>query len=134
MNAAIRTIRMVLAGAALSLLAPAVSAHHSPASYDLTKRTTLTGVIRRAMFRNPHGHVVLTVRVGNRTEDWQVETSAANLLRRRGWVFSKFAPGATVTVYGHLNKTLPRVIYVREARFGDGTFFGDREGNDKALD
>lgn len=134
MNAAIRTIRLVLAGAGLSLIAPAVSAHHSPASYDLTKRTTLTGVVKQAMFRNPHGHVVLTVRVGNRTEEWQVETSAANLLRRRGWVFTKFAPGARVTVYGHLNKTLPRVIYVREARFGDGTFFGDKEGNDKALD
>ncbi|OYU45408.1 MAG: hypothetical protein CFE44_07670 [Burkholderiales bacterium PBB4] len=109
-------------------------AHHSPASFDITKRTTVTGVIKKAMFRNPHGSMVLTVKNGKKTEEWDVETSAANLLRRRGWVFAKFAPGATVTVYVHLNKTVPKMIYVREARFADNTFFGDKEGNDKALD
>lgn len=117
------------------LAAPAVvQAHHSPASFDLTRRTTLTGVIHQSQFRNPHGRMLLDVRTGNRVVRWEVETSAANLLRRRGWVFSRFRAGTTVTVYGHLNKTVPNYIYVREARFADGTFFGDSEGNDQALD
>lgn len=119
--------------AALPAGAP-VFAHHSPASFDLTKRTEVTGVIKQAMFRNPHGKMVLSVKVGSRVDSWEVETSAANLLRRRGWDFSKFKPGATVTVFGHLNKTLPRNIYVREVRFANGLFYGDKEGNDKALD
>ncbi|MCC6480999.1 MAG: hypothetical protein IT554_01130 [Sphingomonadaceae bacterium] len=128
-----RIISGVLAAFGLAFAAPAL-AHHSPASFDLTKRTTMSGVIQQAMFRNPHGKMVLNVKVGNAVEKWEVETSAANLLRRRGWNFTKFRPGASITVYGHLNKTLPRNIYVREVRFADGTFFGDKEGNDKALD
>lgn len=125
---------MVAAGLALAVPAATVFAHHSPASYDLTKRTNITGTIKQAMFRNPHGKMVVDVKVGNRVESWNVETSAANLLRRRGWDFSKFKPGASVTIYGHLNKTVKQDIYIREVRFSDGTFYGDKEGNDKALD
>lgn len=125
---------LVAAGIAVATASTPAIAHHSPASYDITKRTTLTGVIKEAMFRNPHGKMVVEVKNGAKVESWDVETSAANLLRRRGWDFSKFRPGATITIYGHLNKTLPRVIYIREVRFADGTFFGDKDGNDKALD
>lgn len=105
-------------------------AHHSPASYDLTKRSAITGTIKTAMFRNPHGRIVLMVG----KEQWKVETSAANLLRRRGWDFRKFRPGTKVTLYGHMNKTIKNDFYVREVKFADGAFFGDKEGNDKALD
>jgi hypothetical protein len=35
---------------------------------------------------------------------------------------------------GHLNKENPREIYIREIQFEDGTLFGDKGGNDAALD
>ncbi len=132
----INAVRGVVVAAGLALAVPAVTAfaHHSPAAYDLTKRSTITGTIKQAMFRNPHGKMVVDVKVGNRVESWAVESSAANLLRRRGWDFSKFKPGTTITIYGHLNKTIKNDIYVREVKFADGTFYGDKEGNDKALD
>jgi Family of unknown function (DUF6152) len=125
---------VITAGLALAVPASAVFAHHSPASYDLTKRTAITGTLKQALFRNPHGKMIVDVKVGNRVQSWNVETSAANLLRRRGWDFSKFKPGATITIYGHLNKTIKQDIYVREAKFADGVLYGDKDGNDKALD
>lgn len=105
------------------------------ASYDITRRVSVSGEVKEAFFRNPHGHVVLIVTdARGRTTEWQIETSAANLLRRRGWVFSKVKPGVQATFTGHPNKTVQRDVYLREIRFSDGTVFGDQGGNDKALD
>lgn len=117
-----------------SSVAPA-TAHHSPAAFDLTVRTSISGVLREATFRNPHGHLSLDVtNAQGRVQTWTIETSAANLLRRRGWDFSKIRPGMRVTIVGHPNKTVPFNIYTREVRMADGTVFGDRYGNDTALD
>ncbi len=121
--------------ALLALGSAGVSAHHSPAAYDITVRTSKTGVVKEVSFRNPHG--LITMSVTNEkgvVEEWSVETSAANLLRRRGWEFSRVTPGAKVTVTGHLNKEVPQNIYIREIKLEDGTVFGDKGGNDNALD
>ena len=124
-----------LALPALVALAIPASAHHSPASYDITRRVTITGTVASAYFRNPHGHITLEVRdAQGRVSEWSIETSAANLLRRRGWVFSKVGTGVTGTFVGHPNKTVPRDIYLREIRLTDGTMFGDKGGSDQALD
>ena len=110
-------------------------AHHSPAAYDITTRTSKTGVIQDVSFRNPHGHITLLVtNEKGQIEEWSVEMSAANLLRRRGWEFSQVVPNLKVTVMGHLNKEVPRDIYIREIKLPDGTVFGDKGGNDNALD
>jgi hypothetical protein len=121
--------------AAATLAAFAVQAHHSPAAWDVTKRNSVTGVVKDASFRNPHGEIKLMVTNDKgQVEEWRIETSAANLLRRRGWDFSRVTPGLKVTVTGHLNKEVPREIYIREIQFEDGTHFGDKGGNDAALD
>ena len=123
-----------LAIPALAFAIPAI-AHHSPASYDTTRRVQIQGTVQSAAFRNPHGHIVVQVRdARGRTSEWRVETSAANLLRRRGWVFSQVRTGVTGTFIGHPNKTVPRDIYLREIAFTDGTRFGDKGGNDNVLD
>lgn len=130
-----KTLMMALATAGVFSIAAPLSAHHSPASWDITKRTNITGEVKDAYFRNPHGHITLLVKdAKGRVTEWQIEASAANLLRRRGWEFSKIKPGLNATFIGHPNKTEPRALYLREVRFEDGTGFGDKEGNDKALD
>lgn len=121
--------------AVVAVAAAAAHAHHSPAAWDVTKRSSVKGVVKDASFRNPHGEMRLVVTNDKgKAEEWRVETSAANLLRRRGWDFSKVKPGMTIEVTGHLNKEQPREIYIREIRFEDGTAFGDKGGNDSALD
>jgi hypothetical protein len=131
----IRQLVQAAAVAALTLGTVAVHAHHSPAAWEITKRNSVTGVVKDASFRNPHGQITLAVtNEQGQTEEWRVETSAANLLRRRGWDFSKVVPGVKIRVVGHLNKEQPREIYIREIHFEDGTVFGDKGGNDAALD
>lgn len=119
----------------MGLSAVSVHAHHSPAAWEITQRSSVSGEVKEASFRNPHGLLKLAVRNDKgETEEWHVETSAANLLRRRGWDFAKVTPGIKIKVVGHLNKEQPRQIYIREIHFEDGTVFGDKGGNDAALD
>lgn len=125
---------MALAGT-IAVIAVSASAHHSPASYNVNKRVEVKGVVKTAFFRNPHGHVTLIVTdAKGKKAEWSLETSAANLLRRRGWTFSKVKAGVNATFIGHPNKTVPRDVYIREIRFADGTVFGDKGGSDQALD
>jgi hypothetical protein len=127
-------LRAAFVGGVL-MVAGAVQAHHSPAAWDVTKRNSIKGVVKEASFRNPHGEIKLTVTNDKgQTEEWRIETSAASLLRRRGWDFSRITPGTPITATGHLNKETPRELYLREVQFQDGTGFGDKGGNDAALD
>lgn len=110
-------------------------AHHSAVSWILEKRISITGKVKVVAFRNPHGHMEVTV-VDSKgaSSDWSVETSAMNLLIRRGWKPGLIHVGDTVTVIGHPNKTQPNEIYMREIKLADGTSFGDPEGKDQQLD
>lgn len=127
--------KLALIALPLAAIAIPAWAHHSPASYDTTRRVQIQGAVQTAFFRNPHGHIELQVKdARGKVATWQIETSAANLLRRRGWVFSKVKQGVTGTFVGHPNKTVPNDIYLREIVFSDGTRFGDKGGNDNVLD
>jgi hypothetical protein len=127
---------MVIAAAALLpvLFNPAL-AHHSAVTWDLTQRVSITGTVKVVLFRNPHGHLeVLVAKADNSTETWNVETSAMNILVRRGWKFDQVHVGDKLTVIGHPNKTLPLELYARELHLEDGQVFGDPTGKDAALD
>ena len=104
-------------------------------AWDVTTRISKTGMVKEVSFRNPHGQLILMVtNEKGQIEEWLIETSAANLLRRRGWIFSKVTPDIKIRVVGHPNKEQSRQIYAREFHFEDGSFFGDQGGNDAALD
>jgi hypothetical protein len=110
-------------------------AHHSAAQWDLSKRIEVSGVVKVVKFRNPHGHLELEVTgKKGKQEVWGVETSAINLLVRRGWKISQVKVGDKVTVKGHPHKSEAQQIYMREIKLPDGRSFGDPTGQDKALD
>lgn len=117
-------------------LSMGASAHHSAAAYDLERRIEIKGEVVRAMFRNPHGTLRLknTVSEGYDHDVWEIETAAANLLRRRGWDFREVKRGMKVTVTGHATKDGSNHLYLREIYFEDGRVFGDPDGQDKSLD
>jgi hypothetical protein len=110
-------------------------AHHSAAQWDLGRRITVAGTVALVQFRNPHGRLQMTVRdAQGKVVVWQVETSALNLLTRRGWKLDKVKVGAAITAIGHPHKRDATALYLREVRLADGTSFGDPAGQDKALD
>ena len=128
--------RRVVVGMAVAVAAalPAL-AHHSAAEWDMTKRISISGTAKVVQFRNPHGHLELSVTdAKGAVVNWDVETSAMNLLMRRGWTPGRIKIGDKITITGHPHKSQPARLYMREIRLSDGTVFGDPTGQDKALD
>jgi hypothetical protein len=87
--------------AAMSLLAAApLFAHHGTgASYDLTKKVTLTGVVTEWIYTNPHAELFFDVKdsSGN-VVHWGGELGSPGVLRQMGWSKTTFKAGDMVTV------------------------------------
>lgn len=89
----------VLAIAALALTAATLSAHHSFAAFDMSKEQTITGVVSRFDWTNPH--TFIWVDVTNEkgvVESWAIEGMSPNYLGRRGWSKHSVKPGDKITV------------------------------------
>jgi len=96
------TLRLGFIG--LLLLAPAsvtILAHHGSAGYDFGKRMTLTGVITKIEWVNPHSFIYIDVKDGEgRTENWAIEGNPPKVLLRAGWTKEMLRLGTEVTVIG----------------------------------
>jgi len=89
----------VLAIAALALTATTLFAHHSFAAFDMSKEQTITGVVSRFDWTNPH--TFIWVDVTNEkgvVESWAIEGMSPNYLGRRGWSKNSVKPGEKITV------------------------------------
>lgn len=130
----IRALIVSFALLLVAFVAPPAQAHHSAVSWDLTRRISVTGTVQSFEWRNPHGHLEVKVVADGKETVWNVETSALNLLVRRGWKVDAVKVGDKVTITGHPHKSDPTEIYMREMQLPDGTSFGDPTGKDQALD
>jgi len=77
-----------------------VSGHHgTAASYDNSKKVTVTGRVTEFWWRNPHSALFIDV-----TDDkgavvnWSVEMSSPGVLTRAGWNRKMFVAGDTVSI------------------------------------
>ncbi len=92
--------RLVIAALAFSTIATiSVSAHHSFAAFDMTQEKTITGVVSRFDWTNPHTFIWVDV-VNDKgvTESWAIEGMSPNYLGRRGWSKNSVKPGEKITV------------------------------------
>jgi hypothetical protein len=96
----------LLAVLAVLVLAAPTFAHHSTSMYDMTHPVTVTGVIKRFEWTNPHAFVYLDVKdeKGNEVE-WEVEMMSLNHLRGYGWTRSTVKPGETISCTGGAAKS-----------------------------
>ena len=99
-------VRRVLGSVVLCALtaSSALQAHHSlAATYDIRKEGTLSGVVTKVAFTNPHGamHVEVTNPDGTKTE-WVLTTGSANALAGLGFNSKvvKAGDAVTITYYG----------------------------------
>jgi hypothetical protein len=77
----------------------AASAHHSFASFDRTKKVTLTGTVKDFQWTNPHAWIQVTVTdTEGRATEWGVECGSPNMMARTGWKKTTLTPGAEVVV------------------------------------
>ena len=78
--------RYLLVAFVFAALAGTASAHHSEAGlFDGSRTIEITGVVKSVSWRNPHGHIVLTVTDDKGVmTDWDAETASISVLRNRG--------------------------------------------------
>jgi hypothetical protein len=103
----ILTFGLTLAGSARPLLA-----HHSTAMYEMAAPTTVTGVVKRFEWTNPHAFIYLDVKDDSgKVEEWAIEMMSLNHLKSYGWARDLVKPGDVISCTGGRAKSgLPTML------------------------
>lgn len=87
------------------LLAAPAWAHHSTASFDYHRETTLTGIVKQFRWTNPHMYLdVVVIDDQGQSRTWSVECGTPNLNVRHGWKKDDLKPGDKITMVVHPNR------------------------------
>jgi hypothetical protein len=124
-----RNLTSGLIGAAGLLLAGGQAlAHHSfAAEFDATQKVTMTGIVTKVQWTNPHVWFYINVKDPNTGEvtNWGAEMGAPHLLQRRGWRRESLQIGTEVKVNGFLARNGSKRVSAREVTL---TATGGRPG------
>src|SRR6187200_2824669 len=106
-----RTLAIVITACAAILTAVPLYAHHSfAAEFDANKVVTLTGVVTKVEWANPHARIYFDVKDDKGTVvNWDFEMGSPNGLMRLGWRRDSLKAGDEITVNGSLAKNSPNV-------------------------
>ncbi|HEY7389559.1 MAG TPA: DUF6152 family protein [Bryobacteraceae bacterium] len=101
----LRPIVLAIALSSLPLAIPSF-AHHSTAMYNMASPVTVTGVVKRFEWQNPHAYIYLEVTEQNgKKVEWQIEMMSLNHLKSYGWVHDTVKPGDVITCTGGAAKS-----------------------------
>ncbi len=115
--------RRIFVAILCALIAPwsLTYAHHSVAAeFDLNQRVTLSGLVTKIEWMNPHVYVYVDVKAGGKTANWACETAGPNTLARQGWSQRSLKIGDRVTVIGFRARDGSHVASAREVVLSDG--------------
>ena len=94
-----REFGRTLAAAALCVVAgvAVAAAHHSFAVFDHTQTVTVTGVVTKYQWTNPHGFLEVDYRAADgSTKHYTIELTSINMLTRAGWTSRSVKPGDSI--------------------------------------
>jgi len=113
----------VLLIAAIVLVAPrSVRAHHGNASFDTSKKVTLTGTVTEWIWANPHCFLKIDAMDGTGgVRNWALETQNPIAMTQRGWSRSVFKVGDEVTVVLEAVKSGAAIGRIVTIRLPDGS-------------
>jgi hypothetical protein len=100
-----------------------VAAHHSPAMlYDLSRETSVSGVVTEFQLGNPHMRIYFDVDNNGTKEKWLAEGGSRTQLMRVGWTGMEVKPGDKITVKGHpARDAAAKLIHMTHLVLPDGT-------------
>jgi Family of unknown function (DUF6152) len=98
-------------------------AHHSfAAEYDSNQLITLTGVITKVEWTNPHMYFYIDVKdAAGKVTNWSLEGYPPNTLKRTGFTRDSLKIGEQVTVTAYKSKDGSNTGAGREVTFADGS-------------
>jgi hypothetical protein len=87
----------------LLAVAPAMAHHSFAAEYDSKKPVSLSGIVTKVEWLNPHAYIFIDVTdtKGN-IVNWAIEIGPPNILGRTGWNRNTMKIGDEVSVEGYL--------------------------------
>jgi hypothetical protein len=114
--------KLPFAGLALLLAAIPVAAHHNfAAAYDASSTVTLTGVVTKVDWTNPHAFIYLDVKdESGKVVNWGMEGYPPNTLQRTGFTRDIVKVGDTITITGYRARENPTRAAAREVTVSGG--------------
>jgi hypothetical protein len=111
----------VIIALAVMLTATPSFAHHSTAMYNMANPVTVTGVVKRFEWTNPHAFIYLEVtdEKGNKVE-WAIEMMSLNHLKSYGWAHDTVKPGDTISCTGGAAKSGDPAMLSSLIKLADG--------------
>ena len=104
------------------LLSATAAAHHSwTADYDAKKAVTVSGVVTKVEWTNPHTHFYIESKdeKGDVTE-WNFEMASTLALERSGWSRKTLQPGDRVTITGFGGRAVTERAIAQTITTADG--------------
>jgi hypothetical protein len=98
-----------------------VLAHHSTAMYNMANPVTVTGMVTRFEWTNPHAHIFLEVtdEQGKKVE-WDIEMMSLNHLKSYGWSRNTVMPGDLISCTGGQAKSGSPAMLSSLIKLADG--------------
>src|SRR5215510_5979662 len=98
------------------------SAHHSQAAYtDASGAISITGVVKKVEFTNPHAFIYFEVTgADGKSKVWALELMSIRALKMLGWLSDTVKVGDTITAIGRPAKNGAPAMYSEAIKLADG--------------
>ncbi|MGD0957321.1 MAG: DUF6152 family protein [Candidatus Acidiferrales bacterium] len=117
-----KTKSAILLACLLLVCAAPAFAHHSVSMYDMAHPTTVTGLVTKLEWTNPHGYIYVDVKnATGEVEHWAIEIDSPNFLKHNGWTSTTVKPGDTITCTGGRAKSGALTMRCTIVKLSDGS-------------
>jgi len=132
----VRVFRLSISVILLLICVTTAYSHHSfSAVYDGTKQTTVSGVVTKFRFVNPHAMMYLdAMNSAGKVEKWVVEFDGRLNLSNYGWTENAIKSGEHVMVTGNPSHSESNRLFFIKLLHADGTQLVRGGGRANALE